>query len=1180
MRIARGRRCSARMVAVAFLAAGATLLATASPALAQSEGTGWEAFAQAYPTNLHPGGDGTIQIVLMNTGARRSSGAIRLTDTLPQGVTATAAGGMPENGEGNVVDPESEEIKLYGGKRWDCEGIGTETVTCTSDPRYLEPLPIGAGKKFDPAERIAIEVQIEAGAGEGRLANLLSIAGGGAPLTTTVSDPLTLSASEPGYGLSGWDVWFTNADGTVDTDAGSHPYETTFALGFNELADGSTAGGEIRNLEAVLPPGFFGEPNSTPACTRAQLDAAECPVDTQIGYNLAFGGGEKVGPLEQGHGPVLYFISPVYNMVPPPGVVDQFALSILGHAAFFDTGPQGFGEYNLITHINNIPVDKLDGNILMLWGVSAEASHDAGRVSESKTEEGKACETTGCSSAAPPRPFLTLPTSCEGPQTFTINGLGTWEDGSARDTASVLSHNSEGLSTGFTGCSFLSFDPSISTALDTGRTDTPAGLAVNVGFPQEALRLPESLAESTDQNTTVSLPQGIVINPGQAAGLQACTEAQARLQEEGAAQCPLASKVGSVKVQTPLLEGAFEKELTGNVYVMNGDPPNLRLLIAISGDGINLKLLAHVHLDEATGQLTTTLTKTPGVPFTSFELDFSGGARAALATPTQCGTYTSTSDFTPWASPFVADANPSSSFQLTSGANGSACPSSVLPFRPELIAGATTDQAGGYTNFSMLLQRGDGQQRIDRLQFKTPAGLTGLLSKVTLCTNAQAESDACPISSQIGHTTVESGPGPYPLVVPEPGQEPAPIYITEKYDGAPFGLSIVVPLHVGPFTLPTQRVRARIEIDPITAQLTITTNALPQIVAGVPTDLRMVDAVVERPQFMVNPTNCEPTSFTGTAYGSPAPGEGGAGASAVISSHFQVGSCRSLEFKPSFRAGTSGKTSRRDGASLHVAIAYPKAAQGTQANIKEVKVELPKALPSRLSTLQKACTLKKFEANPAACPAASIVGHAKATTPVLPVPLEGPAYFVSNGTVKFPELVLVLQGYGITIELHGETFISKSGITSSTFTTVPDQPVSSFELTLPQGEYSALAANGDLCRESLAMPTAMIAQNGAELRQSTQIAVSGCPHAIGVDSHLVRGRTLTLRVSVPAAGRLSASGRGLGKVAVKAGGRETLTLTLRERSAKAMKSVVTIAFTPSTGGRRKTISKTLRASFG
>ncbi len=181
-------------------------------------------------------------------------------------------------------------------------------------------------------------------------------------------------------------------------------------------------------------------------------------------------------------------------------------------------------------------------------------------------------------------------------------------------------------------------------------------------------------------------------------------------------------------------------------------------------------------------------------------------------------------------------------------------------------------------------------------------------------------------------------------------------------------------------------------------------------------------------------------------------------------------------------------------------LTYPNAPFGSQANIARVKVELPKALPSRLTTLQKACSAAQFESNPAGCPPASIVGHAKAITPLIPVPLEGPAYFVSHGGEAFPSLIIVLQGYGVRIDLVGSTFINKAGITSSTFKTVPDQPVGSFELTLPQGPYSALAANGNLCKQKLVMPTEFVAQNGAEIHETTKIAVTGCPRSYAISA--------------------------------------------------------------------------------
>ena len=444
----------------------------------------------------------------------------------------------------------------------------------------------------------------------------------------------------------------------------------------------------------------------------------------------------------------------------------------------------------------------------------------------------------------------------------------------------------------------------------------------------------------------------------------------------------------------------------------------------------------------------------------------------------------------------LEDALSTSRFAIDHGPLGSAC-ASPLPFAPSLTAGSTTDQAGGYSSFSLLLQSGDDQQRISKLQFRAPPGLSGMISKVPLCGEAAANAGTCPAASQIGHTVVAAGPGPYPLVVPEAGQPPAAIYLTEKYEGAPFGLSIVVPVVAGPFTLETQIVRAKIEVDPHTAQITVTTNAFPQMIAGIPTDLRTIDAVIDRPGFIFNPTNCTPTAFTGTATSTE-------GATAPLAYRFQVGSCQSLKFNPDFKVTTAAKTSKANGASLSVKILYPTGTlpdnqASSQANIASVKVDLPKQLPSRLTTLQKACTAAVFEANPASCPAASVVGHATAITPQLPVPVTGPAYFVSHGGEAFPSLIVVLQGYGITIDLVGTTFISKQGITSSTFKQVPDVPITSFELVLPQGKYSALTSNlpakdrYSFCTSKLAMPTAFTAQNGAVIHQSTKISVIGCP---------------------------------------------------------------------------------------
>lgn len=289
----------------------------------------------------------------------------------------------------------------------------------------------------------------------------------------------------------------------------------------------------------------------------------------------------------------------------------------------------------------------------------------------------------------------------------------------------------------------------------------------------------------------------------------ACQLSQDGIGVEGPPSCPSSSKVGEVEVESPLIK----RILKGNVYLLQSNPPDVKLLVAPEDpvDGLYVKFVGDVHLNETTGQLVTTFEKTPALPFDNLRLSFSGGAQAALATPTGCGTYQTRAGFTPWSG--QAEALTASSFAIDSGPGGNAC-ASPLPFAPSLIAGATTDQAGGFTDFSLLLQRADGQQRVSTLQFKVPEGLLGMISKVPLCGEPQASQGTCSAASQIGHTVVEAGPGPYPLVVPQPGSPPAPIYLTGGYKGAPYGLSIVVPLVVGPFNLGTIVTRSRIEVDP------------------------------------------------------------------------------------------------------------------------------------------------------------------------------------------------------------------------------------------------------------------------------------------------------------------------------------------------------------------------------
>jgi hypothetical protein len=1173
-------------LAVLVAAACAATLNFGSIAAAADEGPGWQLYARTYPTNLLPAQapgetSGVIAVDVFNIGAAAATSEslnakgqrvfhpITVTDTLPPGIKAKDAGEtlrLSEAGDNFGIQPK------IGHKLWDCTGngpgpppgvLGAAVVTCTNDPMGLPQfaggggLPTmgngvneGKGPNLQPELAIAVEASSEAAG----LTNRVTIAGGGALGSASTENQITVSATHAPFGFAGWDVWSSNADGTPDTQAGSHPYETTFVF---DLATALTSrkgeqppagyipDTDVRNIEARLPPGFVADPLAVPQCTRLQLANERCPQASQVGIDEAY-------PF------IDQAISPVFNMVPPPGVAAEFALNQEGIFAFFDSGVRSGGDYGITTRVNNISQRVVRKNILTLWGVPGEASHDPWRTHREGGCTQAEIEHSGtewerpnyCAEPQSPvrKPLLTLPTACREPQPFLIRVLSGWQDPNARAELSVLSHNSSGEPVGFTGCEDLAFEPLITTAADTAKADTPTGLTVEVKPSVGGLEEPKLLGASDIQDTTVTLPRGFVINPGQSAGLQACGAAEDGLttqaekeggeENDGRPHCPNASKIGTVQIKSPLVEAAAEKEFQGDIYVLRSNPPELKLLLAASADGVNIKLVGVVHLDERTGQLEAKFEGTPQLPFTLFRLSFSGGPQAALDTPPQCGTYTTTADFKPWSNPFISEFETNASFAISEGPGGGPCPPDPLPFAPTMIAGATNAQAGGFTNLSLLLQRGDGQKRIERLRFKTPPGLLAMISQVPPCPEPQAAEGACPATSHIGHTVIAAGPGPYPLVIPQPGQPDAPIYLTGPYKGAPFGLSIVVPVLAGPFNLGTIVTRAAIEVDPTTAQLTITTDPLPQAVTGVPTDLRWIDAVVDRPSFMFNPTNCSPMSFSGAAWGAPPAGLGGVGASAPIATQFQVGSCPELKFTPKLTAVTTAQVAKASGVSLKLKVTRPSGPSSNQTNFSSVKVDLPKQLPSRLTAVQNACPAAQFEANPANCPPQAVVGHVRVLTPVLPVALEGPVYFISHGGAAFPSLVFVLQGDNVVIDIVSDTFISKAGVTSSTLKILPDAPFSLFELTLPQGRNSALAANVNLCSftrsvlstkrttvgtgkrkhvvtrrvtqklaGSLLMPTEFVGQNGVGIKQSTKISVMGCPKA-GRNAH---GRKPTLR---------------------------------------------------------------------
>lgn len=1045
-----------RLALTVALAASALL----SPPLASAAApvAHWTVMSSAGPTYFKAGDVGDYyEIVAVNDGGAATSGSeVSVIDSLPAGVTAT--------------DIKGESFTAEGFNSFLQMNCSVSSVTC------------GVESSLQPGEVVRVKIDVSVSpAASGMLTNQVALTGGGTePGHATSSTPIS---SEPvPYGVS-LVSHVASEDGTTSNRAGSHPFGFTSLVAFNvatvnkteECEPGPIHGCPVLNadpkdLEVALPAGLVGNPLAVPRCNQNTfqsyaVEGGNCPADTQVGALQLLFYGNSSGPQ----------YAPLYNIEPPPGQPAELGFSVGGFfhiPVYFHV--RSNGDYGLTADLTAISeVDVVQEAALTVWGLPGASSHDRER-------NGPGC-TTGCASHAGTTPFLTLPTECTGGELAIGVSGDSWQSPGVFFSAPPVSIP------GMTGCDALSFAPSLVVQPDVAEPEVPSGYSVGLKVPQTDSQ--ESLATPSLRDAVVRLPAGTVISASAANGLQACSEAQLGVGSTAAAECPGGSNIGDVEVETPLLE----KPLHGSAFVAQpkcggaGQPACTQasatngelygLYLVAEGYGIVIKLKGSVAANPVTGQLTATFKENPQLPFSELRVHLHGGPAAPLANPQSCGAFTATSDLTPWSAPATRDAFPSSTFQLA-GCAGS------VPFAPAFSAGTLVPNATGSSPFRLTVARHAGEQYLSGVSTTLPPGLLGRIAQVPLCEGAQAAAGECAEASRIGTTSVAAGSGPYPYWLS------GKVFLTGPYQGAPFGLSIVVPAKAGPFNLGNEVIRARISVNPSTAAVTVVSDPLPQIKDGIPIRLGKVDVAIDRPGFMLNPSNCEQHSITGTLSGAQ-------GAVESVSSPFAVEGCSSLSFKPRLSASTGAKASKRNGASLDVRVA----SHAGEANVAKVKVSLPKILPSRLETLQRACVAATFESNPASCPAAANVGTATVSTPVLAKPLSGPAILVSHGGQAFPDLDIVLQGEGITLILIGNTSISHAGITTSTFNTVPDAPIGSFELKLPTRPFSVLTAHApganhySLCGQALNMPTTITGQNGAVITQTTKIAVSGCPKA-------------------------------------------------------------------------------------
>ena len=895
------------------------------------------------------------------------------------------------------------------------------------------------------------------------------------------------------FGVLGFDGQLSSdVTGDVYTQAGGHPYAFTTQVEFNHHLDPvfetQAPDAPTKDIYTSLPAGLIGNPGALPRCSATELSGAvhfngavaECPMSSQIGVIALLSAGY---PLEL----------PLYNMQPPPSLPAELGFNFFGVTVVLGASVRSNGDYGVDIKSRDISEGlPFTGLAVTVWGTPGDSVHDGDRCRSlrysaatpsclgPRGEEFTGPNSTGLS----PQAYLSLPTRCTAPGEGLEMRLRTdsWDEPGVFQTASFLTHEAPGFPSapdewgaqiGTTGCDRVPFEPSVAVSPTSTAPDAPTGLDVTMSMPQESLTTPAGVAQSDLRSAVITLPEGMAVNPSSADGLGACSAAQIGLGSDAAAACPDNSRIGTVSVATPLLEAP----LTGGLYLARQNENPFGSLLAVylvaEGSGVVVKLPGKVDADPVTGRLKVTFDETPQLPFSELSVQLKSGPRAPLVNPSSCGPQTVTSELTGWSGKTVT---------LTSGFTVD-CAAGLGGFSPSFVAGTTSNQAGAFSPLVLSFSRQDGEQNLAGLSTTLAPGLLAKIAGVPRCSDQDAAAGSCPDASRIGSVLVGAGAGSNPYLLH------GSIYLTGPYNGGAFGDSVVVPAVAGPFNLGNVVVRSSIRIDPHTSQVTVVSDPFPQILQGIPVALRRVDVTLDRPNLTFNPTSCEPVAMPATITSSQ-------GTSVQVSSRFQAAGCAALVFKPSFKVSTRGRTTRAGGASLDVTLA---SAPG-QANIAKVAVKLPKQLPSWLPTLRQACTEATFAANPAACPAGSQVGSVTATTPVLASPLTGPAYLVSHGGAAFPDLVLVLQGEGVTVQVVGATDI-KGGVTSSTFNAVPDVPIGSVHLTLPQGPNHALAVNlpesakGNLCGQKLTMPTTITGQNGAQIKQNTKIAIAGCSAA-------------------------------------------------------------------------------------
>jgi hypothetical protein len=1010
----RSRNAAAARAALAAGAALALGLVAAAPAAA-ADAPIWDVGVNATPTNLRPGSPGEIRVTATNVGtAGKDATNVSYDVTLPPGVTLSAGG----------------------------DGTCTATAdgaTCTHD-----------GSNQAVYYPVVLPVDVAAGAPVGEALVTVTVSGGGATAPVTVTQPVRIDPTPVDFGIDTFSARVLDEHGEEETRAGALPWLAMTDFTFNsQLTDiGRVSAGAVEKVDVALPAGFAGRAAAIPTCSADEMLEApgaattRCPANTQVGVaavvlNIS-------GRLNNSE-------APVFNLKPPRGYAAMFGWVSVQTPVRVLVKVRTGGDYGLTAELRSVSASvSVLSSRLMLWG-------DPGDPRHMKRQGG---------TILPSVRYLSNPFDCSGAPVKTSVSASSWQEPSrwvhAEDEAPAL-----------TGCDQLDFRPSVAVTPETTKSDSATGLSVDLSVAQGADTGPATAAPLKD--AVVTLPQGVSLNPSVASGLEACTDEQFAKRSAASEECPTASRIGSLTIDSPLLS----EQLTGDVYTgaqLSDDPLSgrmFRIFMQARGSGVTVKLEGAVRADPVTGQLTTTFAGNPQMPFSHLRLTFKGGERGLLATPAQCGPATTSASLASWGG---QQASLSSSFDVSFDGAGAPCPA-TLPFAPAFSGGTTNPVAGALSPLVVSLSREDNTQNLSSLDVELPPGLLGFISRVPRCGESAAAAGTCGEESRVGSVRVESGAGANPFALP------GRVYITDGYRGAPYGMAIVVPAKAGPFDLGTVVVRAAIDVDKTTAQLKVASDPFPQVVKGVPLRMRSVALSVDRDGFTFNPTSCAPLRLRGVVGGA-------GGASATVDKRFQVSGCKALPFAPklALRVGAKGKTGSGKKTPLTATVTQT----AGQAAMRSVRVLLPLSIAANMRPLQNGCPLATFEAG--GCAPSTKIGSATATTPVLAGGLAGSAWFVRYPGESLPRIVVQLRGE-VAIDLTAKVRVTRRLQLETTFDSVPDVPISSFRLTLRGDANAPLNVVDDLCRRKSYAGISFAAHNGRGLNRNERIAIDGCVKA-------------------------------------------------------------------------------------